>query len=111
MIDRANINVANAALDGYESLSSSNSRFFFSSWYRLLNQADPQSNQRILPQRKSSEHGQNTLESTYNADFPPPYPYEMRTVAHSGYADKVNSFRINSLITYLIFIEPSEISR
>jgi hypothetical protein len=91
MIDRANINVANAALDGLEILDFYYRIQFFSR-YRLLYRADPQSNQKILPSRNSSKHEKNTLESSYHADFPPPYPYEMKTVAHSDYADKVNSF-------------------
>jgi hypothetical protein len=56
----------------------------------LLNRADPQSTNKILPTRKFSEYEQAKLETTYHADFPPPYPYEMRTAAHSEYADKVN---------------------
>jgi hypothetical protein len=59
---------------------------FFS---RLLHRADPQNNQKILPSGNSSGHEQTNLETTYHADFPPPYPYEMKTVAHSEYADKV----------------------
>lgn len=65
---------------------------------RLLHRADPRSNQKILSTRNSSGHGQNNLETTYHADFPPPYPYEMKTVAHSEYADKVNQFRAYPLI-------------
>jgi hypothetical protein len=57
---------------------------------RLLNRADPQSTNKILPLRNSSELGQAKLETTYHADFPPPYTYEMKTVAHSDYADQVN---------------------
>ncbi|CAF1203875.1 unnamed protein product [Rotaria sp. Silwood1] len=70
MIDRSNIDVANAALDG------------------LLNRADPQSKHNVLPSRNPAEHEQANLASTYQADFPPPFPYEMKTVAHSEYADK-----------------------
>ncbi|CAF3137159.1 unnamed protein product [Rotaria socialis] len=70
MIDRSNINVANAALDG------------------LLNRVDPQLKRNVLPSRNSAEHEQAKLETTYHADFPPPFPYEMKTVAHSDYADK-----------------------
>jgi len=60
--------------------------------FSLLSQVDPQIAQKILPVRKPVEHGQARLETTYHADFPPPYPYEMRTVAHSDYADQVKSF-------------------
>jgi hypothetical protein len=56
-----------------------------------------------LPIRKPSEHEQTNLETTYHADFPPPYPYEMKTVAHSEYADKVNNLILNTYICILFF--------
>ncbi|CAF1322747.1 unnamed protein product [Adineta steineri] len=70
MIDQYNINVANASLNG------------------LLLKADPQLSGKVLPTRTSSMHESATLETTYHADYLPPYPYEMKTVTHSEYSDK-----------------------
>lgn len=88
MVDRANINVANAALTGFvlqNFIYQKTKNIYFS---RLLNRADPQSTNKILPSRNPAEYEPTKLETTYHADFPPPYPYEMKTVAHSEYANK-----------------------
>jgi len=115
MIDRSNINVANAALDGFviNNLFIFLMKYLFSFYFcRLLNRADPQSTNKILPLRNPSEHGQAKLETTYHADFPPPYPYEMKTVAHSEYADKVNQLILNTyILIFCLSIELSKISR
>ena len=52
---------------------------------RLIERVDPQIYRRLLPERNPSEQGKIELETTYHADFPPPYPYEMKTVAHSAF--------------------------
>ncbi|CAF1134053.1 unnamed protein product [Adineta ricciae] len=70
MIDQANVNFANATLSG------------------LLQRSDSQVTGKVLPPRNPPMHGSGSLESTYHADYCPPYPYEMKTVAHSDYADK-----------------------
>jgi len=91
MIDRANINVANAALNGFaikENLFFIYENLF--SFSRLLHRVDPELNGKVLPSRNAAAREQTKLESTYHADFPPPYPYEMKTVAHSEFSDKVN---------------------
>lgn len=64
-------------------------RSFVRSLFRLINRADPQRNRHLLPTANNTDYKKANLESTYNADFPPPYPYEMKTVAHSDYADQV----------------------
>lgn len=73
MVDSSNRNVANASLDG------------------LLDKVEPSLRRTLLPTKNTAEHEKAKLETTYNADFPPPFPYEMKTVAHSDYADKVNN--------------------
>ena len=70
---------------------------------RLLSRADPQLSRNILPSRNPAEYEKAKLESTYHADFPPPYPYEMKTVDHSEYADKVNESCAVIIFSHIFF--------
>ncbi|CAF0733396.1 unnamed protein product [Didymodactylos carnosus] len=68
MIDHANMNVANAALDS------------------LTNRTHSKY-QKLLP-RHPSDFGKPSFDTTYGSDFIPPYPYHMKTSDHSEYANK-----------------------
>lgn len=101
MIDGSNIDVANAALDGF--VQTSNDQWSTRVLFRLINRADPQRNRHLLPAPTTTDYRKANLESTYQADFPPPYPYEMKTVTHSEYADQVRTSRVQHSLLSLFF--------
>lgn len=109
MIDRANVDVANATLSGFVSRPHTHSALHF--LVRLLQRADSNITGKVLAPRNPPMHGPTVTETTYHADYCPPYPYEMKTAVHSDYADKVSRATVDNVDILPSFpVERSEVS-